>query len=201
MEVKAQELFSQGKYGEALGIYDELLECETCPDYLLAKADCLILMEQMQESLDLYKNIFRAPQQPGANELTNCVLGLAKFTSGSKSSVQEKDTKEKKVLSCDICESILFEPVTLSCGHSSCTLCLKNQKNKVCGVCGESFSLENQKCNVVLQAFLTKYFEMNCRSVQLRVEGNSHCSSKEYHKALGKYLDAASCSKYPASGH
>lgn len=194
MEEEVRELINQKNYEKALDGYNVLLEQKYCRAYLLGKADCLILMGQLREAMEYYKKVLSERQEYESEHLANFIFGLTEF---ARSSVvaSEEETKEQGLLSCAVCESMLFEPVTLSCGHSTCFNCLQNRKQKTCSVCGEYFSLENKKYNVTLQAFVMKYFQHKCKSVQLRREGNLYFARKDFTQALSKYAEAESYGK------
>lgn len=102
-------------------------------------------------------------------------------------------------LSCRICQSFLFEPVTLPCGHCFCKTCLEKEKEEkerpsvVCRVCrGSSTLLRRYRVNVVLSCLLAKWFPSPHQAGRLRREGNGLYAEKRTEEALDKYDRAIS---------
>lgn len=102
-------------------------------------------------------------------------------------------------LSCPICQSFLFEPVTLPCGHCFCKTCLEKEKEEkerpsvVCRVCrGSSTLLRRYRVNVVLSCLLAKWFPSPHQAGRLRREGNGLYAEKRTEEALEKYDRAIS---------
>ena len=196
MDAKVRELFSEKSYKQAIVVYDELLKDTNCTDYVHDKSDCLVLMGKLSEAIKYYKKVLLESQELKLEHFNNFVSGVLEFVRKS-SLVSKQETKEKNAfLSCTICDSVLFEAVTLCCGHSNCHKCLKSQKRKTCIVCSEKFSLEDKKYNVTLQAFLIKYFQKKCKSLTLRREGNAYFERKDFARALAKYEEAEVYGKF-----
>lgn len=102
-------------------------------------------------------------------------------------------------LSCRICQSFLFEPVTLPCGHCFCKTCLEKEKEEkerpsvVCRVCrGSSTLLHRYRVNVVLSCLLAKWFPSPHQAGRLRREGNGLYAERRTEEALEKYDRAIS---------
>lgn len=102
-------------------------------------------------------------------------------------------------LSCRICQSFLFEPVTLPCGHCFCKTCLEKEKEEkerppvVCRVCRGSYTLlRRYRVNVVLSCLLAKWFPSPHHAGRLRREGNGLYAEKRTEEALEKYDRAIS---------
>nr|XP_046262201.1 LON peptidase N-terminal domain and RING finger protein 3-like isoform X2 [Scatophagus argus] len=96
-------------------------------------------------------------------------------------------------LSCRICLSFLFEPVTLPCGHCFCKACLERERKErsvMCKECKDSFRVQSYRVNVVLSNLLAKWFPTSHQAGQLRREGNGLYAEKKMEAALEKYNQA-----------
>ncbi|XP_037636663.1 LON peptidase N-terminal domain and RING finger protein 3-like [Sebastes umbrosus] len=101
-------------------------------------------------------------------------------------------------VSCRICMSFLFEPVTLPCGHCFCKKCLeKESKEKdrpvMCKECRDSSrvaDVQSYRVNVMLSNLLAKWFPSLHQASRLRREGNGLYADKKLEAALEKYNQA-----------
>ncbi|MBN3297346.1 LON peptidase N-terminal domain and RING finger protein 1 [Amia ocellicauda] len=65
------------------------------------------------------------------------------------------------LLSCPLCQAVLFEPVTVSCGHSFCKRCVGTGLPSKCHICKERLKLRDVKHvrnNVVLFSIIEKCY-------------------------------------------
>lgn len=79
-------------------------------------------------------------------------------------------TGSAELLRCPSCRLPLWEPVTVSCGHSFCKPCLGGAVPSRCSVCHRRLKLlgvEAVRCNVVLCNLLEKCEERESRSARL----------------------------------
>lgn len=101
-------------------------------------------------------------------------------------------------LSCRICLSFLYEPVTLPCGHCFCKTCLERERKEretpvMCKECRDSSrvaDVQSYRVNVVLSNLLAKWFPTAHQAGQLRREGNGLYAEKKMEAALEKYNQA-----------
>lgn len=101
-------------------------------------------------------------------------------------------------LSCRICLSFLFEPVTLPCGHCFCKKCLEKDRKErerpvMCKECRDSSKVadvQSYRVNVVLSNLLAKWFPSPHHAGRLRREGNGLYAEKKMEAALEKYNQA-----------
>ena len=99
-------------------------------------------------------------------------------------------------LSCRMCLSFLFEPVTLPCGHCFCKTCVERERKERSLVCKECRDVSrvapvrSYRVNVVLSNLLAKWFPRLHRAGQLRREGNELYADKKTEAALDKYNQA-----------
>ena len=55
-----------------------------------------------------------------------------------EAAVAEKNEELEKVLECPTCLNLLYQPITLLCGHSFCGVCLKSwlrSGSRICPMC------------------------------------------------------------------
>uniref|UniRef100_A0A8D2D1V2 Tripartite motif containing 38 n=1 Tax=Sciurus vulgaris TaxID=55149 RepID=A0A8D2D1V2_SCIVU len=78
--------------------------------------------------------------------------------------------KMKEIATCSVCMSLMTHPVTISCGHSYCNLCLQYSYNGQapsgrrrfsCPLCRSSFPLTNHGYNKVLENLIEVIGEMD----------------------------------------
>ncbi|XP_015731397.1 LON peptidase N-terminal domain and RING finger protein 1-like [Coturnix japonica] len=92
-----------------------------------------------------------------------------------------------ELLRCPSCRLLLWEPVTVSCGHSFCKLCLGGAVPSRCPVCHRRLKLlgvEAARCNVVLCNLLEKCEERESRSARLAACVRSHLARGDLQDAL-----------------
>lgn len=193
-------------------------------ELLLKQADALAFGGNLAEAFDVYRQAAEIERLRPAH-----LARLVEYLSGSIRRQDwlevEEDTEERSrdtavggeleaagagalagagdlELSCRICQSFLFEPVTLPCGHCFCRTCLEKEKEKekekerlpvVCRVCrGSSTLLRSYRVNVVLSSLLAKWFPSPHQAGRLRREGNGLYAEKRTEEALEKYDRAIS---------
>ncbi|XP_068423193.1 LON peptidase N-terminal domain and RING finger protein 3-like [Clinocottus analis] len=98
-------------------------------------------------------------------------------------------------VSCRICLSFLFEPVTLPCGHCFCKKCLERERKEkgrpaACRECRDSCGVadvQSYRVDVVLSSLLAKWFPTLHQAGRLRREGNALYAERKVEAALEKY--------------
>ncbi|OXB76157.1 UNVERIFIED_CONTAM: hypothetical protein H355_016735 [Colinus virginianus] len=93
-----------------------------------------------------------------------------------------------ELLLCPSCRLHLWEPVTVSCGHSFCKPCLGEAVPSRCPVCRRRLKLlgvEAARCNVVLCNLLEKCEERESRSARLAARVRRHLARGDLQDALG----------------
>uniref|UniRef100_A0A8C3LY55 LON peptidase N-terminal domain and RING finger protein 1 n=1 Tax=Chrysolophus pictus TaxID=9089 RepID=A0A8C3LY55_CHRPC len=92
-----------------------------------------------------------------------------------------------EMLRCPSCRLLLWEPVTVSCGHTFCKPCLGEAVPSRCPVCHRRLKLlgvEAVKCNVVLCNLLEKCEERESRSARLAARIRSRLARGDLQDAL-----------------
>ncbi|KAG8225846.1 hypothetical protein J437_LFUL004775 [Ladona fulva] len=92
---------------------------------------------------------------------------------------------------CPVCEGVLHQPVTASCGHTFCKKCLNNELGNLCVRCGHRLNVGwPLETNVLIKCLVEKWWSPELRAVQLRDEGNELFLRNQVEAALLKYDEA-----------
>ncbi|XP_054647321.1 LON peptidase N-terminal domain and RING finger protein 3-like [Dunckerocampus dactyliophorus] len=179
MVKRADALAFGGKFSEAFEVYRQAAEIERLrPIHLLNLIEYLTSITK-PDSGDTHTGI------PGEGAKS----GTATAGSPGVGATGNGDAD----VSCRICLSSLFEPVTLPCGHCFCKKCLERDKKEVvCKECrqGSKVAVHSYRVNVVLSNLLAKWFPRVHQAARLRREGNGLYAEKKMEAALEKYNQA-----------
>ncbi|XP_040855554.1 LON peptidase N-terminal domain and RING finger protein 3 isoform X2 [Ochotona curzoniae] len=197
---------------------------------LLKQADSLASRGRLREALEVYRRLSER-QQLVAEQLEQLVRCLAEHIppvgvpapseascTASRCSATEEAlaaaaaaTEVWEGFKCRKCHGFLSDPVSLSCGHTFCKLCLERGRaaDRRCALCGVKLSalivapgwargtrrggqqpLPPLRVNVVLSSLLSKLFPGPARASQLRHEGNRLYRERQVEAALLKYNEA-----------
>ncbi|XP_025789927.1 LON peptidase N-terminal domain and RING finger protein 3 isoform X2 [Puma concolor] len=204
---------------------------------LLTKADALASGGRLREALEVYRQLSER-QQLVAEQLEQLVRCLAEKVpqgeapalappdgsgAGSREAAAEEAgaptaaeaTEVWDGFKCRKCHGFLSDPVSLSCGHTFCKLCLERGRaaDRRCALCGVKLPAlmvaggkarpapqrDGQqppppppplRVNVVLSGLLGKLFPGPARASQLRHEGNQLYREHQVEAALLKYNEA-----------
>ncbi|XP_045673650.1 LON peptidase N-terminal domain and RING finger protein 3 [Phyllostomus hastatus] len=200
---------------------------------LLSQADALASGGRLREALEVYRQLSER-QQLVAQQLEQLVRCLAENIpqgealapvpedrSSAASCVVVSDeegvataaeaTEVWDGFKCRKCHGFLSDPVSLSCGHTFCKLCLERGRaaDRRCALCGVKLSAlmvatgrargarragqqapPPLRVNVVLSGLLGKLFPGPARASQLRHEGNRLYRERQVEAALLKYNEA-----------
>ncbi|XP_075394263.1 LON peptidase N-terminal domain and RING finger protein 3 isoform X2 [Tenrec ecaudatus] len=192
--LRAEVLVSEGRLREALEVYRQLSE-----QHQLAT-------EQLEQLLrDLAAKV---PKSEAASQVPGCAM--APEEAGPAGATEVWDGFQ-----CRKCQGFLSDPVSLSCGHTFCKLCLEYGRaaDRCCALCGVKFLAgltaagrargtwwagppppttppPPLRVNVVLRGLLGKWFPGPARASQLRHEGNRLFRERQVEAALLKYNEA-----------
>ncbi|XP_008587353.1 PREDICTED: LON peptidase N-terminal domain and RING finger protein 3 isoform X2 [Galeopterus variegatus] len=199
---------------------------------LLTQADALASGGRLREALEVYRQLSER-QQLVAEQLEQLVRCLAENIpqgealapvppdgdSSASSAVAAEEagaaaaaaTEVWDGFKCRKCHGFLSDPVSLSCGHTFCKLCLERGRaaDRRCALCGVKLSAlivapgrargtwragqqapPPLRVNVVLSGLLGKLFPGPARASQLRHEGNRLYRERQVEAALLKYNEA-----------
>ncbi|XP_024901908.1 LON peptidase N-terminal domain and RING finger protein 3 isoform X4 [Pteropus alecto] len=202
---------------------------------LLSQADALASGVRLREAFEVYRQLSER-QQLVAEQLEQLVRCLAEnvpqgeapapapapadgSSTASCALVEEEAgvataaeaTEVWDGFKCRKCHGFLSDPVSLSCGHTFCKLCLERGRaaDRRCALCGVKLSAlmvatgrargtwragqqapPPLRVNVVLSGLLGKLFPGPARASQLRHEGNRLYRERQVEAALLKYNEA-----------
>uniref|UniRef100_A0A3Q3WKV8 RING-type domain-containing protein n=1 Tax=Mola mola TaxID=94237 RepID=A0A3Q3WKV8_MOLML len=181
---------------------------------MVKRADALAFGGKLTEAFDVYRQASEI-ERLGPVHLANLVDylsgsirrqdggdGSPRRGEGARAAVAAGCTREGATgcryeeLSCRMCLSFLFEPVTLPCGHCFCKTCLERERKErpvMCKECRDTSRVahvRSYRVNVVLSNLLAKWFPSLHRAGQLRREGNELYAERKTEAALEKYNQA-----------
>ncbi|XP_045394680.1 LON peptidase N-terminal domain and RING finger protein 3 isoform X2 [Lemur catta] len=196
---QADALASGGRLREALEVYRQLSERQQ------------LVAEQLQQLVRcLAENVRQgeasAPAPPDGGSGASCVVAAAETGAAAVAATEVWDG-----FKCRKCHGFLSDPVSLSCGHTFCKLCLERGRaaDRRCALCGVKLSAlmvatgrargarragqqapPPLRVNVVLSGLLGKLFPGPARASRLRHEGNRLYRERQVEAALLKYNEA-----------
>lgn len=120
---------------------------------------------RFDEAIKRYRKAFINGQLDEQHSIVNeMVTNLLSTESGKVAAEQRACGREMKsleeIFTCSSCEEFLYSPVTLACGHTFCSDCLVNCKNKettFCPDCGQNLSV-TYKSNIALRELSVTWF-------------------------------------------
>nr|XP_011716803.1 LON peptidase N-terminal domain and RING finger protein 3 isoform X3 [Macaca nemestrina] len=197
---QADALASRGRIREALEVYRQLSERQQLvAEQLEQLVRCLAEKVPQGEAL--------APAPPGEGSTASGAVAAEETGAAAAAAATEVWDGFK----CRKCHGFLSDPVSLSCGHTFCKLCLERGRaaDRRCALCGVKLSAlmvatgrargsrragQQQppplRVNVVLSGLLGKLFPGPARASQLRHEGNRLYRERQVEAALLKYNEA-----------
>ncbi|KAM5127700.1 LON peptidase N-terminal domain and RING finger protein 3 isoform 1-T1 [Callospermophilus lateralis] len=193
---QADALASGGRLREALEVYRQLSERQLLvAEQLEQLARCLAKSIPQDEAL---------VPAPSASSATSCTVAAEEAGAAAATEVWDG-------FKCRKCHGFLSDPVSLSCGHTFCKLCLERGRaaDRRCALCGVKLSTlmmasgrargarragqqapSPLRVNVVLSGLLGKLFPGPARASKLRHEGNRLYRERQVEAALLKYNEA-----------
>ncbi|XP_076594960.1 LON peptidase N-terminal domain and RING finger protein 3-like [Chaetodon auriga] len=209
----AAEAFQSRNFDLAADIYEcqlaGLEDAGSRQELMVRRADALAFGGKFTEAFDVYRQASEIERLKPVH-LVNLVEYLSasiKRQDGGDSENRSPRRGEEAAaaagcgyedISCRICLSFLFEPVTLPCGHCFCKKCLERERKEkeqpvMCKQCRDSSrvaDVQSYRVNVVLSNLLAKWFPTQHQAGQLRREGNGLYAEKKMEAALEKYNQA-----------
>uniref|UniRef100_A0A8C3YAX7 LON peptidase N-terminal domain and ring finger 3 n=1 Tax=Catagonus wagneri TaxID=51154 RepID=A0A8C3YAX7_9CETA len=195
---QADALASGGRLREALEVYRQLSERQQ------------LVAEQLEQLVRcLAENVPQGevPAPPDGSLAASCAVAAEEAGVATAAEATEVWDGFK----CRKCHGFLSDPVSLSCGHTFCKLCLERGRaaDRRCALCGVKLSAlmvatgrargarragqqapPPLRVNVVLSGLLGKLFPGPARASQLRHEGNRLYRERQVEAALLKYNEA-----------
>ncbi|XP_032700646.1 LON peptidase N-terminal domain and RING finger protein 3 isoform X2 [Lontra canadensis] len=200
---QADALASGGRLREAFEVYRQLSERQQLvAEQLEQLVRCLAQNVPQGEALP--------PAPPDGSGAASCEAAAGE-AGAPEAAAAAAATEVWDGFKCRKCHGFLSDPVSLSCGHTFCKLCLERGRaaDRRCALCGVKLSaltvaagraravrrVEPQpppplRVNVVLSGLLGKLFPGRARASQLRHEGNQLYREHQVEAALLKYNEA-----------
>ncbi|XP_041845342.1 LON peptidase N-terminal domain and RING finger protein 3-like [Melanotaenia boesemani] len=212
----AAEAFQSKNFDLAADIYECQLGCLGDPgsrlELMVKRADALAFGGKISEAFEAYRQASEI-EKLGPVHLANLIEYLSdnirrQDRGGSQHSPRTgrvsgctgdgATSGGREDVSCGICLSFLYEPVTLPCGHCFCKKCLERERKEkerpvVCKECRDSSrvaDVQSYRVNVVLSNLLAKWFPSLYQAGRLRREGNGLYAERNMEAALEKYNQA-----------
>lgn len=140
--------------------------------------------DEWKAARNLASSVIRAwVVRPGAGTQSTVIPGPESFAERNK----------RDCLSCPKCGGVLYQVVSLACGHSFCRKCATALDH--CYKCNRADNPAGQpdqlKTNVTVSTLVAKWWANELTAVELRNLGNQDFSSQQYDQALDKYNQAA----------
>ncbi|XP_037367925.1 LON peptidase N-terminal domain and RING finger protein 3 isoform X1 [Talpa occidentalis] len=195
---KADALASGGRLREALEVYRQLSERQQ------------LVAEQLEQLVRCLAENVRPGKAPApADRSSAASRAVAAEEAGAATAAEATEVWDG--FKCRKCHGFLSDPVSLSCGHTFCKLCLERGRaaDRRCALCGVKLSAlmvapgrvrgarragqqapPPLRVNVVLSGLLGKLFPGPARASQLRHEGNRLYRERQVEAALLKYNEA-----------
>ncbi|KAM6143430.1 LON peptidase N-terminal domain and RING finger protein 3 isoform 2-T2 [Erethizon dorsatum] len=198
---RADALASGGRLREALKVYRQLSERQQLVAEQLEQ-----LVRCLAENVPQDESQAPAPALSDRSSATGCTVAAEEAGVAAAAAAEVWDG-----FKCRKCHGFLSDPVSLSCGHTFCKLCLERGRaaDRRCALCGVKLSAlmvatgrargarragqqapPPLRVNVVLSGLLGKLFPGPARASQLRHEGNRLYRERQVEAALLKYNEA-----------
>uniref|UniRef100_A0A3B4ADL1 LON peptidase N-terminal domain and ring finger 3 n=1 Tax=Periophthalmus magnuspinnatus TaxID=409849 RepID=A0A3B4ADL1_9GOBI len=204
------QLASEAFQAQNFDLAAEIYECQAAgardarsrQELMVRRADALSFAGKFTEAFSVYQQAAEVERLRPAHldRLIDCLAeGIRRqvrhsdHTSRSRGeTVVEESSARMADVSCPLCLSFLFEPVTLLCGHSFCKRCLEREHPLQCVKCQDSAGVMEggYRMNVVLSGVLSKLYPGRELVVKLRREGNTLYVERRVEEALEKYNQA-----------
>lgn len=200
----------------------EIYECQVAgtgdassrQELMVKRADALAFAGKFTEAFCVYRQASEIERLKPVHldNLIECLCGSIRTRQDSSTRAQDAAAgtvaaggpglsspgRYSDAISCQICLSFLFEPVTLPCGHCFCKKCLERERKEKerpvqCKECSDSSrvaDVESYRVNVVLCSLLAKWFPRLHQAGRLRREGNGLYAERKVEAALEKYNQA-----------
>ncbi|XP_060681989.1 LON peptidase N-terminal domain and RING finger protein 2-like [Hemiscyllium ocellatum] len=208
----ADEAFRAMNYELAADIYEcQLLELGPQRALYLSKAGALTRCGRFAEAFEAYRSAAELERLRAEelSDLLDCIAAnvrlkealpqaAGRLRHGGPGQEKEEEAAASEPLSCRICLELLFEPVSLPCGHTFCRRCVEEETVTECKVCprspagaASSSSPSPAKprahlgLTVILCNLLEKWFPLECRARRLQLEAATLAEHGDYTAALG----------------
>ncbi|XP_035681719.1 LON peptidase N-terminal domain and RING finger protein 1-like [Branchiostoma floridae] len=199
----AQEAFLAANFELAAEVLErEIAEEGLTQERALGRADALAMQGNFHAAFEAYHLAFKMGKvaHERLNHLVTALVRVFSAKTGVKVQAEEGAAKAadflRDVVMCVVCQGLLFEPVTIPCGHTFCKRCIEKDPTKTCPRCRLRFTeAEFPDCQVfkptvILCNIFDKWWPDEVKAIRLKWEGNDLFSKKDFSKATEKYTEA-----------
>lgn len=181
----AAQAFQAKNLQLACEIYERQGQAAGAVDWglLLRRAQCLACTGKLHDAFGLYQEA-AAEDELCAEQLDTLVSCLAEEIRRREPPSPER--RQWGTVSCAECQGLLYEPVTVPCGHTFCRKCLDGRQ---CGVCQEE-AHHHYRVNVLLSNVISKWFPCQVQAARLTQEGSALYKDNRLEEALDRYTQA-----------
>lgn len=187
----ARQAFTSKNFDLAVEIYERTIR-ENGPrtELLLGLADCFARLGQFDKAFQCYSKSSRHGPI-STKDLKHLVSALVDVV--KQDIVITSEMNKIVVFDCLLCRNMLFDPVTIPCGHTFCRQCLiKNQSKqcKNCKVIHPHMNVSRIKTNVLFSQIIDKCFPTHRKAVEVKQSANDAMQSCRFEAAIQLYTSA-----------
>lgn len=187
----ARQAFSSRNFDLAAEIYERSIsENGPKPELLLGLADSLARAGHFEKAFTAYSKACRvgcvSPKdfKHLVSALVNCVKQDKQI---------DLEMNRNVMFDCLICRNMIYDPVTIPCGHTFCRSCLSKDSSKQCKNCGtinHYLNVLRIKSNILMSRVLENWFPGHCKAVKLKKDANDAFQSCKFKDAINIYSSA-----------
>ncbi|WAR00617.1 LONF3-like protein [Mya arenaria] len=187
----AKQAFSSKNFDLAAEIYERSIrEYGPKPEFLLGLADCFAKLGQFERAFTAYSKACRVgPMNP--KDLKHLVSSLVNTV--KQDPLINSEMNKNVVFDCLICRNMLYDPVTIPCGHTFCRQCLVKDASKQCKNCGTKYlylNISRIKSSVLLSQTIDKWFPEHSKAVEIKKMANDAFQTCRFEEAIRLYTGA-----------
>ncbi|KAH3843339.1 hypothetical protein DPMN_116854 [Dreissena polymorpha] len=187
----ARQAFTSKNFDLAAEIYERTIR-ENGPktELLLGLADCFARLGQFDKAFQCYSKASRhGPISP--KDLKHLVSALVNIV--KQDIVIPPEMNKIVMFDCLLCRNMLFDPVTIPCGHTFCRPCLIKNQSKQCKHCKAihpHMNISRIKTNVLFSQIIDKCFPTYRKAVEVKQSANDAMQSCRFETAIQLYTSA-----------
>lgn len=187
----ARQAFSSKNFDLAAEIYERSIsEYGPKPELLLGLADSLARAGQFEKAFSVYSKACRVGCV-SSKDLKHLVSALVNCVKQDKQI--DSEMNKNVMFECLICRNMIYDPVTIPCGHTFCRSCLLKDTSKQCKNCGTMnhyLNISRIRSNILLSQVLENWFPGHCKAVKLKKDANDAFQTCEFKDAITIYSSA-----------
>ncbi|XP_045203478.1 LON peptidase N-terminal domain and RING finger protein 1-like [Mercenaria mercenaria] len=187
----ARQAFNSKNYELATEIYERSIsEYGPKPELLLGLADSFARAGHFEKAFTAYSKACRVGSV-SHKDLKHLVSSLVNSVKQDKQ--VDTDMNRNVTFECLICRNMIYDPVTIPCGHTFCRSCLRKDLTKQCKNCGtinHNLNVSRIKSNILLSQIIEHWFPDHCKAVKIKKDANDAFQSCKFKDAIKLYSNA-----------